>query len=344
MNQREYLTRLIDARTATNIAQVRTQRYIREALQAAYNEIADILALKSPGTLTHAYYLGRKAEIEGILHQMALDINSNTRFGMRYASSQVTGLYKELASRYAGDPAIIRAMQGAFSTVPIDAVANEIHRIYPDGRSFSQRIWRLDRTSRRGVNQIITKGIARGQSAVKMSRELRRYLYDPSLQPGTTWTTHATKSVTGRGTIHYNALRLAATEINNAYRESMALLNGRSPVTYGLKWHLSASHPILDICDVWADSDLYGMGPGVYPSAAIPIDHPGGKCYFTDVLRPANQWSMPKPEPAVRLHARESILAPLSSKKGVTPGMLNAAWKVYQNTQDLVKKAYPKAA
>ena len=344
MTSSEYIARLLELRTMTNGSQVVTQRHIREALKAAYNEIVAILSLKKPDTLTHSYYLGRKIAVEDALHQLSLDLNSLTRFGMRSSTNRIAEVYAGLAAQYAGNPAIIRAMQGAFSTVPFAAVNNEIARIYPDGRNFSQRLWRLDRVAKRGVDQIISKGLITGQSAVDMSKELRRYLVDPSLKPGVIWTTAATRSVTGRGTIHYNALRLASTEINNAYRESMIMLNKSNPITFAVKWHVSASHPRPDICDVWADSDLYGFGPGVYPSAATPIDHPGGFCFITDVLRPAAQWGQPKLEPSIRLHARSSILAPLAAKKGVTPGMLNSAWSVYGKTQSMISKVYKKAA
>jgi hypothetical protein len=38
----------------------------------------------------------------------------------------------------------------------------------------------------------------------------------------------------------------------------------------GVQYMLSSGHPVEDVCDAVTNSDLYGMGPGVYPKDHLP--------------------------------------------------------------------------
>jgi hypothetical protein len=172
-----------------------------------------------------------------------------------------------------------------------------------------------------------------------MSRELQRFLVNPEITGGMSWTTGITPSVTGRGSIHYQALRLARTEINNTYRESMALNNLENPIALGVKWNLSKQHPRPDICDIYAQVDQYGRGPGVFPANALPLDHPNGMCFFTEMLRVISQWERAK-QPMTMLDLSENeILAPLA---GQTDATRTAAMKSYDAMNTILKREIKK--
>src|SRR5690606_16622393 len=127
---------------------------------------------------------------------------------------------------------------------------------------------------------MIEQCVNEGLSAVEFSRAVEQYL----LKPGPAWTTKIKPSITGRGSIKWNALRLARTETNNALRLAHALGAQTSVIVKGIRWALSRSHPEYDICDIWATQDLYGLGPGVYPPDKLPPGHPNCLCYLVDVL------------------------------------------------------------
>ena len=94
----------------------------------------------------------------------------------------------------------------------------------------------------------------------------------------------------------YDSKRIMVTEINTAYREADIQSQYRSPVVKGTKWNLSGRHSVPDICDMYADSDLFNMGDGVYPTANYPgTPHPFCACYPTSVLREIEDWGNPKP-------------------------------------------------
>lgn len=153
------------------------------------------------------------------------------------------------------------------------------HR-WEDGFKLSDRIWSTDKTLRTNLNSMIEQCVNQGLSAVEFSRAVEEYL----TLPGPKWTTAIKPSVTGRGSVKYNALRLARTETNQGYYRAQELSAQNSVIVRGVKWNLSRSHPKKDICDIWATQDLYGLGPGVYKPGTTPTEHPNGFCYKTDVL------------------------------------------------------------
>lgn len=151
---------------------------------------------------------------------------------------------------------------------------------WDDGFNLSDRLWVVGSDMRTNLHSMIQQCVNQGMSAVEFSRSVEEYL----TKPGASWTTGIKPSVTGRGSVDYNALRLARTETNNAYRAAQDLGAQNSAIVKGIKWSLSNSHPKKDICDTWATQDMFGLGPGVYKPGKLPPGHPNCLCYLTDVL------------------------------------------------------------
>ena len=38
-----------------------------------------------------------------------------------------------------------------------------------------------------------------------------------------------------------------------------------------VQWKLSSAHPCYDICDLYANADLYGLGKGIFPKDKVPM-------------------------------------------------------------------------
>lgn len=51
------------------------------------------------------------------------------------------------------------------------------------------------------------------------------------------------------------------------------------------QWKLGSRHPAEDICDMYAEVDLYGLGEGVFPKDAAPVNpaHPHCLCHYAPV-------------------------------------------------------------
>lgn len=88
--------------------------------------------------------------------------------------------------------------------------------------------------------------------------------------------------------LRYFANRIARTELHRAGMEERAR-EWMSPAGDWLKfvrWRLSQRHPKTDICDLHANIDKYGLGPGIYPKAQAPLppSHPHCFCLLTPVI------------------------------------------------------------
>ncbi len=73
-----------------------------------------------------------------------------------------------------------------------------------------------------------------------------------------------------RDKARYNAERIARTEIARAYGAAADLKMLQDPDVIAERIMLSTRHPNPDICNVHTESNLYGMGPGVYPKTQKP--------------------------------------------------------------------------
>lgn len=80
----------------------------------------------------------------------------------------------------------------------------------------------------------------------------------------------------------YHAERIARTESARAYADGQMnrYLDDEDVVAF--QWKLSANHPRYDICDFYANADLYGLGKGVYPKDKFPNlpAHPHCMCHI----------------------------------------------------------------
>lgn len=133
--------------------------------------------------------------------------------------------------------------------------------------ALSQRIYNTDVWLGSRVDQKITAALARGLTAREFAREAADW-FDPHTPGG----------------IRYAAMRLARSEINNAFHAVSVQQAQDKPWVHSMKWHLSGSHPRADICDEYAHEDKYDLGPGVFPKKDVPRKpHPHCFCYVTSV-------------------------------------------------------------
>lgn len=117
------------------------------------------------------------------------------------------------------------------------------------------------------VNRQVSRGIAQNLSAREMADGVKRFV-SPNV----------------RGGVDYAAMRLARTEINNAFHATSVRSYADSPFVEAVKWELSASHPRPDDCDDLAETDDDRLGVGVYRPQNVPFKpHPQCLCYTTTV-------------------------------------------------------------
>src|SRR3990170_4493352 len=170
--------------------------------------------------------------------------------------------------------------------------------LYGDGMNLSARIWKWDRESRDGINQVLMDGIANQRSAWDIAKNLEQYLGANEDCPR--WTSTrlygrtkiqiaagdttglVSRPCDGRG-VSYNALRLARTEIQKVHALATDRIMAAQPWVEKEKCNLSAAHPETDICDDVVQGGE--KGEGVYEVGTIEYPlHPNCLCYKTAVL------------------------------------------------------------
>lgn len=85
----------------------------------------------------------------------------------------------------------------------------------------------------------------------------------------------------------YIAERIARTEAARAWADGFAEKYMDDDSVVAFQWKLASRHPKFDICDLYAEANLYGLGKGIYPKNATPRlpVHPHCLCHLAPVYR-----------------------------------------------------------
>lgn len=85
------------------------------------------------------------------------------------------------------------------------------------------------------------------------------------------------------------AERIARTESARVWADGFAEKYMDDDSVVAFQWKLSSRHPFFDICNLYAEADLYGLGKGIYPKEATPRlpVHPHCLCHLAPVYRSA---------------------------------------------------------
>jgi SPP1 gp7 family putative phage head morphogenesis protein len=173
---------------------------------------------------------------------------------------RVAGRYDEaLFAEHGRGPeaaALTRGLE-ATETRTIDAA---IARMMGSSVPLSARVYRARTFADGALERRINSGLARGLSAEQMARELRDFV-NPNTPGGQ----------------RYAAMRLARTEINNAFHAMSIRAAQLKPWITKMEWHTSKSHPRLDECDA--------LNGRLFPVDEVPKKpHPQDMCYVTPVV------------------------------------------------------------
>jgi SPP1 gp7 family putative phage head morphogenesis protein len=173
---------------------------------------------------------------------------------------QVAGRYDEVAFAAVGREQEARALAMGLEATEARAIDTLVARVTGDRIPLSQKVYRSQTWAGNRLENRINSGLARGLSAEQMARELREFV-NPNTPGGT----------------RYAAMRLARTEINNAYHAMAIRAAQMKPWIKKVEWHTSRSHVRKDICDT-LDGRLFT------PDEVPPKPHPQCFCYITPVV------------------------------------------------------------
>lgn len=176
----------------------------------------------------------------------------------------------------------IRRIYARANTQAVEAIWARTEK---DGLKLSDRIWVKADKARRAMTEIIQDGVATGEDPVETARQLEKYIR----RGQKTLAVDYPEMMERMGNripndVTYEALRLVRTETAAAFGEGTIAAASVSPSYIGMKWVLSGSHPVRDICDVLAEAD-HGLGKGVWPPGQEPPmpAHPNCLCVLISI-------------------------------------------------------------
>lgn len=154
--------------------------------------------------------------------------------------------------------------------------------------TISERVWDIGSKAKENIELAIDVALKEGMSAQELARQIKKELNNPDAlyrkvrdKHGNLKLSKAAKAYKpGQGvyrSAHKNALRLAANEINIAYREAEQLRISQNNDVVGQRISLSPSHKIYDLCD-----ELKGDYPKDFQWNQW---HTNCKCFRTTILK-----------------------------------------------------------
>lgn len=160
------------------------------------------------------------------------------------------------------------------------------------GLNLSDRVWKYTGQFKEEIEMGLDLGLRDGLPATDMARDLKKYLQEPNKLFRRVRDTHGQLHLSkkakayhpGAGVYrssHKNAMRLARTEPNMAYRNSDYERWQQLDFVVGVEVKLSNNHPISDICDALK---------GKYPKE-FRFDgwHPQCRCHVTTILKTSEE-------------------------------------------------------
>lgn len=278
----EFVRYILEARSEYLSLRLKQEPAIRQIYVDAAANVSKDLSRLAPGAsdLTRNHLraleksLTREAEnirraLEGRLRS---DLQQATGLGGRPLQSHMTSCLQA-----AGLPLDMLKVQRGFGNVNTAAV-EAIWARTRNGMKLSDRIWQTSDHARENIRTIILDGVARGRDCVKVARDLEQYVKHGAATMAEDYPGMMARM--GRRVpkdVCYEALRLARSEMSMAFMEGTYAAGRVNPAYKGVRWLLSSSHPLPDVCDDLASADLYGLGPGGYPAGDEP-PYPHANC------------------------------------------------------------------
>lgn len=221
--------------------------------------------------------------------------------GRRTSFKDVIAVWQEAAKMAAKTVGLPNAALGAVLSPRTTLLA--AYENVGGARLFRTLLTRAAQDGYRAVNDALRSGILEGKSFEVLARELRPFVQG-AVEGGAGGS--ATVAAAFR-TVRFNATRIAASEIHNARAEAEVQHFAADPLIEAVAWHLSPDRGTLrrpDACDVFAQEDLHGLGPGIFPVDRVPEPvHPFDLCERVPITRSLARANDPKPSPPARIPA-----------------------------------------
>lgn len=249
--------------------QLSTEREIRRMLKSAYVRLEhqiNVLANLDRKTVSQRVRLVQAREakdaIKRELSRTMDQVGGEIRGQRRVAASAAGETVAESAAIFSAaglSPSQVTALQRSLVLAAETNVQAAMKRLM--GRSYvplADSVYKTKQLVGGQISKIIQDHLARGSSARDLARDVRTFV-NPNV----------------RGGVKYASMRLARSELNNAFHAVQVDQAKQCPFVERVRWNLSGSHPRPDACNDYEDHGTY------LPDDVPDKPHPQCLCYVT---------------------------------------------------------------
>lgn len=188
-----------------------------------------------------------------------------------------------------------------------------------NGLNLSDRIWTTSKKVNNSLSQIAIEGIRAGKHPVEVAKQMQRYV-----SAGKKTMVAEYPNMMDRigdmlpENLSYEALRLARTEMADAYGQAEKKTAEEAPFSQGIRWSLSNAGVACEVCKANAER-VTDLGVGVYKVEDLPEypAHPNCLCDLQQVVedvveyaRRVKEWTInPQSQPDIERWYQSVYLA-----------------------------------
>lgn len=258
-------------------------------------------------TLSERLWRWKKSARDGVQQQLQAGIKQGKSvdavvYAMQRAIERDAGQRFKIVSDHA-DKWVEDLHGSAVSMLHNPSAKAEWQKVVDDVEA---RIAEMARTGNRNAAERllsqIKKGVDTGQERI-LDQAIKWWTYDQQL---------------------YGLRRIVRTEMATAAHQAVIDGSSADPSIIGYQWRLSASHPVTDICDYYANIEM-GLGKGVFSKDAVPRHkaHPHCMCLLIPRVSPIAEKGDKNYADFIRNTSpeRRATLLPEWAKKAVDRGL-----------------------
>lgn len=245
-----------------------TDAEIKRIAQNASAEASKVMSILSEKGTTSAAVRSAQVAMAKVNVELWGNIADATKVGIGDAvwnATEMQALFDEALFKKAGFTS--QYWRASMIAQAQEGVNNLVSR-KQNGFTLSQKVYRNQALSKGYVDRAINNGLLLGKSAREIAADVIGYI-DPKVPGGASSA----------------AMRLARTEVNNAFHTTSRNNYIKTPWVERVKWNLSGSHPKPDDCNKFAEETHHtGWGAGEYRPTEVPDKpHPNCLCFVDPV-------------------------------------------------------------
>jgi hypothetical protein len=176
----EYKKLYIQARKSLPNLSIQTMKKIRSVYRSAAKQIAEKvkaaqLANNSELTITSLQQI--EAQLETAANQIMAAIRKNTISSVETATVRTSNInvYYLSEAFINVDKVTAAGIKNMYLAVNTSVIESMVNRVYQDGYTFSDRIWKIGRKYQTEMKDIITTGFSMGRSTIQVAKDIQAY-------------------------------------------------------------------------------------------------------------------------------------------------------------------------